>query len=85
VAGEDVQQSGWEGSLTSHNRAVVSWLEVARVRPSGLNAAEETPPIWPIRIPSAVGWWGSRTSHSRAVVSWLAVATVFPSGLKATQ
>jgi hypothetical protein len=31
---------GWRGSLTSHNRAVLSVLAVARVRPSGLNATE---------------------------------------------
>jgi hypothetical protein len=31
---------GWRGSLTFHNRAVVSSLLVARVRPSGLKATE---------------------------------------------
>ena len=60
-------------TLVSHNRAVVSWLVVARVCPSGLNATELTPLVWPVRVLSVVGWWGSLMSHSRAVLSWLAV------------
>ena len=53
--------------------------------PSGLNATEQTPLVWPVRVPSRLGWWGSLTSHNRAVLSTLAVARVCPSGLNATE
>ena len=39
---------GWWGSLTSHNRAVLSSLAVARVCPSGLKATELTALVWPV-------------------------------------
>src|SRR5215831_9735559 len=35
--------------VTSHNRTVPSWLPVARVLPSGLNATEKTAPACPVR------------------------------------
>jgi hypothetical protein len=68
-------------TVASHSRAVLSALAVARVCPSGLNATESTPLVWPVRVLSGLGWWGSRTSHNRAVLSALPVARVWPSGL----
>ena len=60
-------------------------LAVARVCPSGLNATEKTPLVWPVTVPSVCGWRGSLMSHNRAVSSPLAVARVCPSGLNATE
>src|SRR5215472_3646149 len=68
--------------VTSHNRTVPSWLPVARVLPSGLNATDQTPPACAMRgLPI---WRWVATSHSRAVPSWPPVARVLPSGLNAT-
>ena len=85
VAGEGAQCGGVVGVADIHNRAVLSALAVARVRPSEPNATEVTGLVWPVRVLSAVGWWGSLTSHNRAVSSALPVARMCPLGLNATR
>src|SRR5512135_2323647 len=74
----------WRSSCplsTSHKRAVLSQLPVARVLPSGEKATLATPSVWPLKVRI-----GSQVSafHRRAVLSTLAEATVLPSGEKAS-
>ena len=72
--------------LRSHSRTVSSSvLAVARVRPSGEKATEDTGPVWSVRgWPRGWGVVGSLSSHSRTVPSLPTVARMCPSGENAS-
>jgi len=75
---------GRVGSAMFHSWIVLSPLPVARVRPSGLKATEETPSC-PIRgWTGGMGWAGSVTFHNSSSPSMLPKASVRPSGLNVT-
>ena len=68
-------------SVMAQSRAVLSWLLVSTILPSGLNAAAVTAPV--CSNGSRIGW-PVAAFQSRAVLSWLLVSTILPSGLNAT-
>jgi hypothetical protein len=65
---------------TAHSRAVLSADAVTMRLPSGLNAALNTPSLWPTSVPICLP---VSASHSRAVSSADGVTTRLPSGLNA--